>query len=179
MDTTQISKFISYVLRHRPDSIGIQLDAQGWVSVEELIEKACRFGNPLDLATLLRVVRENDKQRFVISKDGTKIRANQGHSIPVDLGLSPQQPPQILYHGTAKRFLENILLNGLHPASRHDVHLSVSFEAAIKVGKRHGAPVVLEIASGKMHVDGYPFYVSGNGVWLTKHVPPLYLKAFS
>lgn len=170
-----LSRFLSYVLRHNPDAIGLTLDRQGWAKVDELLERARAAGVPLDRATLRRVVAENDKQRFALSPDGERIRARQGHSIPVDLGLPPVQPPEFLYHGTARPNLPSIRRQGLLRGKRHHVHLSPDEATALQVGRRHGEPVVLRIRAGEMHRDGYRFYLTENRVWLTEHVPPRYI----
>jgi putative RNA 2'-phosphotransferase len=172
----RLSKFMSLVLRHKPGKIGLTLDEQGWAEVDELVEKARKAGVPLTNDLLREVVEKNDKQRFKLSADGRRIRASQGHSIPVDLGLQPVTPPERLYHGTAERFLESIRFKGLRPGSRQHVHLSPDVATAIKVGSRHGAPVVLVVRAGEMHRDGYVFYLSDNGIWLTVQVPPAYLE---
>ena len=171
-----ISKFLSLVLRHKPEHIGITLDDAGWASVEELIQKASIKGFHLTPELIAEVVAKNDKQRFSLSADGNRIRANQGHSIPIDLKLEPVEPPIVLFHGTATRFLDSILKNGLRSGSRQHVHLSPDEATAIKVGQRHGKPVVLTIDSSSMHADGYMFYRSENNVWLTLHVPVKYIK---
>ena len=165
------SKFLSLILRHRPENIGLELDAQGWVDIEVLIRAANQSGKRLDHDLLLRVVHENDKQRFAISEDGLMIRANQGHSVAVDLGLEPKVPPEVLYHGTVERFLASIQDRGLIPGSRQHVHLSPDARTAEIVGKRRGKPVVLVIAAAEMQRDGSVFFLSQNGVWLTDHVP--------
>lgn len=170
------SKFLSLVLRHRPEHIGITLDSAGWVAVDELLSAAQRSGLPLDRATLERVVAENDKRRFAFSADGARIRASQGHSVGVDLGLAPQTPPDVLFHGTATRFLESIRQEGLKPGSRTHVHLSADEETACTVGRRHGSPVVLRVEAGAMHRDGHEFLRSENGVWLARAVPARYLE---
>ncbi len=169
------SKFLSLVLRHRPEHIGIALDPAGWVAVDELLAAARHTGFPLDRATLERVVAENDKRRFAFSADRTRIRASQGHSVDVDLGLAPQAPPDVLFHGTAARFLESIRREGLKPGSRTHVHLSTDEETARTVGQRHGSPVVLRVEAGAMHRDGHEFFRSENGVWLTQAVPARFL----
>lgn len=174
MNNTKLSKFLSYVLRHNPDSIGLTLDPQGWTSVDELMECAANSGTHFTKAQLVEVVQTNDKQRFSFSDDGLRIRANQGHSIPIDLGLEPVEPPEFLYHGTATRFLPSIQEGGLLPQKRHHVHLSADIETAVKVGQRHGKVVVLKIAAAQMHIDGHPFYCSENDVWLTDDVAPIY-----
>ncbi len=167
---TSTSKFLSYVLRHNPGEIGLLLDTNGWVAVDELIEKAAKHGRSLTRPLIEQVVTTNDKQRFALSTDGSKIRANQGHSIEVDLALQPQTPPEILFHGTATRFLDSIRQQGLIPGSRQHVHLSAEEATAIKVGQRHGRPVVLRVKAGEMARSGHAFYQSENGVWLVECV---------
>ena len=169
------SKFLSLVLRHHPETIGISLDEQGWVEIDDLLAAANRSGKKLTRRLLDRVVRENDKQRFAISSDGTRIRANQGHSVEVDLGLQPAQPPELLYHGTVARFMDSIRSSGLERGSRQYVHLSPDVETARKVGQRRGRPVILAVESGRMWQDGHTFYQAENGVWLTDAVLPEYL----
>jgi putative RNA 2'-phosphotransferase len=171
----QVSKFLSLVLRHDPGKIGLRLDPAGWAEVGELLSAAEAAGVRIDRETLERVVGENDKRRFALSPDGTRIRASQGHSVSVDLGLARQTPPEVLYHGTATRFVDSIHDNGLHSASRTHVHLSADEVTARAVGQRHGRPVVLTIATGRMHRDGHPFFRSENGVWLTDAVPAEYI----
>ena len=171
----RISKFLSLVLRHNPDKIGITLDAQGWVPVDDLLEKARDAGKRLDRATLEHVVAHNDKKRFAFSDDGAKIRASQGHSVEIDLALPDVEPPALLYHGTASRFLESIRAEGLRPGARHDVHLSADIATARTVGARHGRPVVLQVDAAGMHRDGFTFRRSENGVWLTARVAARYL----
>jgi putative RNA 2'-phosphotransferase len=171
----RVSKFLSLVLRHQPARIGIELDDAGWVAVADLLA-ACRAHDfPITLEELSAVVRENDKQRFAFSEDGTRIRASQGHSVRVELGYEPLAPPPLLYHGTASRLLASIRERGLLKGERHHVHLSADAATAAKVGARHGAPHVIGVESGRMHADGYEFYRSANGVWLTEHVPAAYL----
>jgi putative RNA 2'-phosphotransferase len=171
----EISKFLSYVLRHRPAAIGLELDAAGWADVDALIESAGRDGRRITRADLERVVRECDKQRFTLSDDGTRIRANQGHSVPVELGLESAAPPEVLYHGTVGRFLAGIRAQGLLKGQRHHVHLSLDVTTAETVGRRRGVPVIIKVAAGTMHRAGHEFYQSANGVWLTDHVPPEFL----
>lgn len=175
-DLTEISKFLSYVLRHQPESIGLSLNDEGWVSVIELLEKANQHGKAFNHADLMRVVAENDKQRFRLSDDGLMIRASQGHSVQVNLALTPMQPPEVLYHGTATRFLDSILKEGLKAKSRQQVHLSADKDTALKVGQRHGKPLVLEIAALNMAEQGVLFYLSDNGVWLTDYVSAEFLQ---
>ena len=170
------SKFLSYVLRHKPHKINLHLDEQGWASVDELIDAAQKYGKKLDHELIREVVAINDKKRFTLSEDGKKIRANQGHSIKVDLGLTATVPPQFLFHGTAERFMKSIAQMGLKPSGRHHVHLSADYDTAIKVGMRHGIPVVLRIEAEQMYYDGVKFYLSDNGVWLTDKVDPKYFS---
>lgn len=170
----QLSRFLSKLLRHAPESIGLSLDRAGWVSVETLLDHAADRG--LTLARLERIVVANDKQRFAFSGDRRFIRANQGHSIPVELGLTPLPPPALLFHGSATANLPSILREGLQRRSRHHVHLSCDLETAVKVGARHGEPVVLKILAGRMAAAGIPFYCSANNVWLTDAVAPEYLS---
>ena len=165
------SKFISLVLRHKPEQIGLQLDAQGWAAIDELLRLAGAAGNDISRALLDEIVASSDKQRFVINEDGKRIRANQGHSVEVDLALDPVAPPALLYHGTATRFLQSIREQGLMHGNRQHVHLSHERATAVNVGARHGLPAILEIDADRMHGDGYLFYLSKNGVWLCKHVP--------
>ena len=174
MDSGRLSRFLSRLLRHEPGRIGLTLDAGGWVSVEEIIARA---GFPLSRDEISEVVRTSDKQRFALSPDGNRIRANQGHSIHVDLGLVPIEPPDTLFHGTAERTAPAILAEGLSPMGRQYVHLSPDHNTAIKVGRRHGPPVVLVIAARRLSENGGVFYLSENKVWLTGNVPPDYIKA--
>ncbi|MEM7126063.1 MAG: RNA 2'-phosphotransferase [Chloroflexota bacterium] len=176
MSIKRISKFLSLVLRHKPEQIGLRLDVAGWADVPELIRLARQAGVDLNEELLVEVVQNNDKQRFALSPDGQRIRANQGHSIDVTLGLKSIEPPETLYHGTATRFLEAILQEGLKPGNRQHVHLSSDVETAIKVGRRHGKPTVLVVQAGPMARAGYLFYRSDNGVWLTDYVSPQYLE---
>lgn len=171
----KLSVFISLILRHKPDTIGIQLDEHGWANVDELIDGISKSGRKIDIEILEEIVRTDNKQRYSFNENKTLIRANQGHSIPVDVELKEQQPPQILYHGTTSRFLDSIIQDGLKPMSRLYVHLSSDMETAMKVGKRHGEPVVLKVQSEEMHKDGIKFYLSENGVWLTKSVDKKYI----
>ena len=170
------SKFLSLVLRHKPEEIGLNLDAEGWTDVEELLERAQRHGVDLDRDLLEEIVATSDKKRFALSENGSRIRANQGHSVKVDLNLERSIPPSILYHGTARRFLDSIMEQGLIKGKRHHVHLSADIETAYKVGVRHGKPVVLLIDAARMHGEGKEFFLSANGVWLTEHVPVIYLR---
>ena len=170
------SKFLSLLLRHNPGKIGLTLDENGWADVEELITRVRGKGRNLDITLLEKVVAENDKKRFSFNETKTKIRANQGHSVNVDVELVPTVPPDTLYHGTASRFIESIKSSGLVKGKRLHVHLSAEHSTAVTVGKRHGSPVVLEIDSRAMHGDGFIFYLSENGVWLTDSVPVKYLR---
>jgi putative RNA 2'-phosphotransferase len=175
----RLSKFLSLVLRHQPQTIGLSLDPQGWAQVDELLEKANAHGVSLTLELLREIVEKNDKRRFALSDDGRQIRANQGHSIQVALGLEPLTPPALLYHGTATHFVDSIKQTGLRPGKRQHVHLSTDEETATAVGRRHGKPIVIIIQAGEMCAAGYPFYLSANGVWLTGSVPPEYLIIFA
>ncbi|MZD04286.1 RNA 2'-phosphotransferase [Streptomyces sp. SID5785] len=172
--TVKVSKYLSRHLRHQPERIGLTPDEAGWVEITALLAGAAGHGFPITRAELDRAVAENDKQRFTV--DGTRIRANQGHTIDVDLGLEPVAPPAYLYHGTVPRFLAAIRAEGLRPMARHDVHLSADRETATRVGARRGRPVVLSVDAGAMHRDGHAFRVSANGVWLTAAVPARYLR---
>ena len=174
-DLKKISKFLSYVLRHKPEAIGIQLDSEGWIEVDKLINAAKNDNVKLSKAILDEVVFTNDKQRFTYSPDGLLIRANQGHSVNVKLALKPAVPPDTLFHGTASRFVESIKRKGLIKKQRQHVHLSSLEDTAITVGNRHGRPIVLTINSKQMHDDGFLFYLSKNGVWLTETVPVEYI----
>jgi putative RNA 2'-phosphotransferase len=171
-----ISKFLSLVLRHKPETIGLELDPQGWADIDELITCANRSGKRLTRGILEQVVATNSKQRFAISTDGNKIRANQGHSLDIDLDLQPRQPPETLLHGTATRFLLSIREKGLLRGERQHVHLTLTEATALDSGQRHGKPVALRVRSGEMHRAGFVFFCSANGVWLTEHVPPEYVE---
>jgi putative RNA 2'-phosphotransferase len=172
----RISKFLSLVLRHQPEKIGLALDPEGWADVDDLLLKAQQAGVPVTLEILEAVVENNDKQRFAWSADRRRIRAQQGHSIEVDLGLDPVTPPDVLFHGTAEGAVDSIRSQGLVAGKRQHVHLSPDEETAVRVGTRHGRPVVLKVLTGRMHRDGFAFYRSGNGVWLTEVVPAKYLE---
>ena len=168
----KLSKFLSLVLRHRPEVIGLQLDAEGWLEIESLIANANARGTPVTLADVHEVLSTNDKQRFSLSEDGLRIRANQGHSIrAVDLKLVPTEPLVRLFHGTVEPFLESIRAQGLVKRSRNHVHLSADEATARQVGQRRGKPIVLTIEARRMHAAGYSFFLSSNGVWLTDRVP--------
>ena len=169
---TETSKFLSYVLRHEPQSIGLSLDTEGWVGVDALIVAAAQHGRTLDRPLIEQVVTTSEKKRFALSGDGSSIRAVQGHSTDsVAISFEEKVPPAVLYHGTATRFLESIRAQGLLPGSRHHVHLSEDMQTAISVGQRYGKPVVLTIAAGVMHDQGVKFFQAQNGVWLTANVP--------
>jgi putative RNA 2'-phosphotransferase len=179
IDQTQLSKFLSLVLRHEPDAIGLELDSQGWASIDQLIDRAHAAGTKFDRTELLHVVETSDKKRFSVSADGLRIRAAQGHSVSVELGLSSKVPPPVLFHGTATRFVEAILQQGLTPQARQQVNLSLDKETARRVGARHGKPHTFEIDALAMHASGFKFYLADNGVWLTERVPPEFLVASS
>lgn len=170
------SKFLSLVLRHQPELIGLTLDTQGWADLDELVASANAHGHALSREQVLNVVATSDKRRFALNDNATRIRANQGHSVDVDLQLLPAEPPEWLYHGTATRFLLLIREHGLHSGGRQHVHLSASAETATQVGSRHGKPVVLKVHAGRMRREGQVFFLSANGVWLTaRRVAPCYL----
>lgn len=176
-EARKISKFLSLLLRHNPGKVGLALNAQGWADVQELILKINEArGWELTKKELDEVVATNSKKRFAYNDDQSLIRASQGHSIDIDLGLEPSAPPDKLFHGTATRFLDSILAQGLNSRSRQHVHLSLDIETATAVGKRHGKPVILEVHSAQMATDGHLFYLSENNVWLTDHVPVKYLS---
>jgi len=170
------SKFLSLVLRHDPGSIGVVLDAEGWVGVEALLRGAAERGTQLSRDELLEIVDTNPKRRFDLDVSGDRIRANQGHSIEIDLALPPAVPPEVLYHGTTKTHLDSIRQGGLQRGQRQHVHLSADPDTARAVGQRHGSPVVLRVASGRWHRAGAIFYLAKNGVWLTDQVPTEYLE---
>lgn len=169
------SRFLSLVLRHKPQEVGIALEDGGWVSVDVLLAALAAHGRKLKRAELDQIVAGNDKQRFAFSGDGKKIRASQGHSVDVDLRLEQAAPPAVLYHGTARDRLRSISVSGLLKGKRHHVHLSAATDTATKVGARHGEAVVLPVRAGEMAADGHVFYRSANGVWLTDAVPPRYI----
>jgi len=172
----QISKFLSLVLRHKPQTIDIQLDQHGWVDVDVLIEKINNHGITLDREFLQHIVQTNSKQRFAFDETNTKIRASQGHSVKIELGYSNQQPPEILYHGTGEKFVASILQTGLEKRNRQHVHLSKDINTALQVGKRHGKPFIFEVMAHLMYAENFQFYLSENGVWLTDNVPVRFLK---
>lgn len=171
----ETSKFISLILRHKPETIGITLDEHGWANVDELIAGISKT-HPIDMAILEQIVAEDEKQRYSFNEDKTLIRANQGHSIPVDVESEEKQPPEILFHGTGEKYVASINEQGLIPKSRLYVHLSSDEVTAHKVGLRHGKSVIYKVKSGDMYRDGNEFFCSVNGVWLTKSVPVKYLS---
>lgn len=170
----KLGKFLSLVLRHNPDAAGITLDEHGWADVQELLTGVRRSGRQIDMGTLECIVRENSKHRYSFNADHTKIRANQGHSLQVDVELAAVKPPRYLYHGTASRFLPAIQREGIKKMSRQYVHLSGDFQTAVEVGRRHGSPVVITINAEALAHDGVTFYRSENGVWLCEYVAPEY-----
>lgn len=174
MTLKDTSKFIALILRHKPETIGITLDEHGWASVDALIEGIAKR-RPFDMATLEKIVAADEKQRYSFNEEKTLIRANQGHSVPVDVELRQAQPPACLYHGTAEKYVAMIDEQGLIPKTRLYVHLSRDTDTAYKVGARHGTPVIYRVAAQQMAQDGYAFFLSENGVWLTKKVPAKYL----
>ena len=170
------SKFLSLVLRHEPEHIGLKLGEAGWIGVDELLRAVNQHGVALTLDQLKHIVATSDKKRFAFSEDGQRIRASQGHSIDVDLQYEPQTPPELLYHGTATRFLDSIRKDGLKRMERHHVHLSAETKVTVQVGSRHGKPALLTIRAGEMHRAGFVFRLSANGVWLVDHVPPQFIE---
>jgi putative RNA 2'-phosphotransferase len=176
MSRIKTGKFLSYVLRHRPDSIGITLDKNGWVDIDELLTAARANGKRVSRQDLEQIVATNDKKRFAVSDDGRYIRACQGHSVSVDLDLAPTVPPEFLYHGTVERFLDSIRAQGLVRGNRHHVHLSPDEATAQKVGSRRGKPVILIVEAAQMHQAGHQFFRSANNVWLTEKVPVEFLR---
>ncbi|MDE7299647.1 MAG: RNA 2'-phosphotransferase [Lachnospiraceae bacterium] len=175
MSLTETSKFISLILRHKPEVIGISLDEHGWANVDELIAGIAKT-QKFNMDMLEEIVRTDEKQRYSFNENRTLIRANQGHSIPVDVELEEAAPPEELWHGTGEKFTASIEAQGLIPKSRLYVHLSKDEDTAVKVGQRHGKPVLYIVRAGEMRRDGYKFYLSKNGVWLTKEVPVKYLR---
>ena len=175
MSLKDTSKFISLILRHKPEVIGITLDEHGWADVDELIAGISRT-HPIDMSMLEQIVAEDEKQRYSFNDDHTLIRANQGHSIPVDVELEEKEPPEFLYHGTGEKYVASIEAQGLIPKSRLYVHLSPDADTARRVGQRHGKPVIFAVKSGEMYRDDIKFYQSVNGVWLVKEVPNRYLS---
>lgn len=173
--SNSLGKFISYILRHHPETVGIEVDEHGWADTEDLINGIAKTRN-FNMQMLEEIVRTDSKQRYSFNEDKTLIRANQGHSIPVDVELEQKNPPEILWHGTAEKYVESINQIGLIRKSRLYVHLSKDYETAKTVGSRHGKPSVYQVNAKKMAADGYPFYLSVNGVWLTKEVSVRYLS---
>ncbi|KJZ19609.1 RNA 2'-phosphotransferase [Loktanella sp. S4079] len=172
-ELTNKSKFLSFVLRHKPDEIGVELDTQGWGSVAQIANKS---GGKLSVQEILDIVATSDKKRFSLSPDQAQVRANQGHSFPVDLGLQRQTPPDTLYHGTATRFVDAIVTEGLRKQSRQHVHLTDNVETATQVGQRYGKAVIFHVDAKSMHTAGHAFYRSENDVWLTEYVEPKFLR---
>ena len=175
-ELTQSSKFLSLILRHEPAKFGVVLDEAGWADVAALLAACRRQGRAIDRALLEQIVATNDKERFSFDATGTRIRANQGHSVEVELGYEPASPPALLYHGTATRFAAAIRAEGLKKMARHHVHLSADEATARTVGQRHGKPVVLAIDAAAMVGDGFSFFLSTNGVWLVDHVPAKFIR---
>ncbi len=176
---TSISKFMSLVLRHQPDLIGLALDAAGWTTVDDLLARAATHGRAITRDELNEVVATSDKRRFALSDDGLRIRANQGHSVEVDLGLPRAQPPEFLYHGTASRFVDSVMATGLERRSRHHVHLTANVATGEAVGRRYGKPVILRVAAGVMAAQGHAFFVSANDVWLVEAVPAEFIEVMA
>jgi len=174
-ETIRTSKFLSLILRHEPDRFGLTLSEAGWVSVDELLQAVNRHGTSLTLDQIKHIVATCPKRRYAFSEDGQQIRANQGHSVDIDLQYVPQTPPEVLYHGTATRSLDGIRKDGLQKMARHDVHLSAETKVTLQVGGRHGKPVLLTIRAGEMHRAGFVFRCSANGVWLVEQVPPQFI----
>lgn len=173
---TRNSKFLSLVLRHKPETIGVQLDENGWIAITTLLNALQQYGKRISHQDLQEICVACDKQRFKISDDGLRIRANQGHTLKIDLGLTPKFPPPVLYHGTASRFIGNIFRQGLQAGSRQHVHLTEDLNTAKKVGARHGIPVILKIDTAALLEAGQVFYQSENKVWLTAVIAPRYLS---
>lgn len=174
-DLVKYSKFLSLILRHEPQKFGVILDASGWTEVDALLAACRKHGRALDRPALERIVATNDKMRLSFDETGTRIRANQGHSVEVELGYEPAPPPALLYHGTATRFVVAIRAEGLRKMARHHVHLSADEATAVAVGQRHGKPSVLRIDAAAMVRDGFAFFRSANGVWLVDHVPATFI----
>ena len=175
-DVIHHSKFLSRHLRHKPEAIGLTLQAGGWVAVADLLAACAAHGHPMSRDELEDIVEDNDKQRFAFDETGQRLRAQQGHSVDVDLGLAPAEPPAVLYHGTAPAALATIRLEGLQKMSRHHVHLTADKTTARRVGQRRGRPVLLAVDAAALHAAGGIFYRSGNGVWLIEAVPPQYVR---
>jgi len=175
-EAVRTSKFLSLILRHEPERVGLKLGDAGWVGVDELLQAVNSHGVSLALDELKHIVATSDKKRFAFSGNGRRIRASQGHSVEVDLQYPPQTPPELLYHGTATRFLDAIRQHGLQKMQRHDVHLSPETRVTLQVGGRHGKPMLLTIRAGDMHRAGFVFRCSANRVWLVDHVPPQFIE---
>lgn len=175
MNNMSIGKFLCLILRHKPNLIGITLDQNGWASTQEIIYALNKTNKKISIEQLVNIVNTDNKKRFSFNEDKSKIRANQGHSIPVDLSLVELAPPAVLYHGTSERYINSIKQNGIHKRTRQYVHLSSNYETAIQVGSRHGKPIILKINAMQMYVDGYKFYLSENLVWLTDYIPVKYI----
>ena len=175
VNVVALSKFLSLILRHNPSAIGLTLDAQGWARIADLLAKSEASGTFFSEDELLNIVEISDKKRFSLSVDRQYIRAAQGHSVLIRLDLPPLEPPPVLYHGTATRYVDSILPEGLKSRSRQQVHLSIDDETAYRVGQRHGKPLVFTVEAQRMHVSGWQFFLAENGVWLTDHVPPEFL----
>jgi len=186
-ELTSLSKYVSYVLRHRPENAGLTLQPGGWVTVDSLISgvnanlRPKRVGDRRDETALTKelldeIIETNNKKRFEYSPDGTRIRARQGHSVEIDLGLKEKTPPDVLYHGTGADTVDKIRESGIKKMNRHHVHLSADVETAVSVGSRHGKPVVFEVAAKHMHDIGYQFYHTANGVWLVDSVPHCHVR---
>lgn len=174
-EIVKTSKFLSLILRHEPGRVGLELDEAGWVSIEQLLSALSRNGTSLSVEQLQHIVATSDKKRFAFSQDGLRIRASQGHSVEVDLRYEPQTPPELLFHGTASRFIDSIREQGLRRMERHHVHLSAETSVTVQVGARHGRPVLLTVRAGEMHRAGHVFYRSANGVWLVDQVPVIFI----
>jgi len=173
---TRLSKFVSFVLRHRPERVGIVLDRQGWVSIDALLVQCQAHGKNISRSMLDEIIKTSSKQRFAVSEDGLRVRASHGHSVDVDLGYAAAVPPDVLFHGTIPANIVAIRAQGLVRMQRRYVHLSPDANTAATVGQRRGTPVILRVSAGSMHHDGYTFYLSTNGVWLTEKVPPAYIE---
>ena len=177
MNLNKTSKFIALILRHKPETIGISLNEHGWANVHELIDGINATGkHHIDMTSLEEIVRNDEKQRYLFNEDKSLIRANQGHSIDVNIAFQELPPPEILYHGTSSKNLDSIFQTGINKGNRLYVHLSKDIPTAEKVGARHGTPVILSVSSLAMYNDGYRFYLSDNGVWLTEFVPVKYIS---
>ncbi|MEM7375407.1 MAG: RNA 2'-phosphotransferase [Bacteroidota bacterium] len=172
----RIGRFLSLLLRHRPEILDLDLDQQGWTDVDTLLHKLSSTDKAISREELDLIVAENPKKRYAFNDDKSRIRAQQGHSVTVDLAYEPSPPPEYLYHGTVSKFVGSIRSQGLQKGKRHHVHLSPDRDTAINVGQRRGKPVILTIRAGAMHRAGYPFYVSGNGVWLADEIPPEFIE---